>query len=371
VDLLERTYGRPSGAVVEELLISSDSHVIEPEGLWKKQLPKAFQDRAPDLGGRRKTDHPGAMDKTLRLKEMAADGVSAEVLYPTHGLRVLSLDEPALEEACARVYNDWLIDYCQAAPDRLIGLAILSVYNIEGAVREMERCRKAGLRGCVIWQVPAPALPFTSEHYEPLWAAAEDLDMPVNLHILTGHGEGKASAPLQSSAPARDPAMIGDRRSVNQRLSQVMDSLYDIIYAGVLECFPRLKLVLVETEIGWIPFVLEQWDYYYKRHGSERHGLRLKHPPSEYFHRQVYATFFNDAVGGHLLSWWGGDNCMWSNDYPHVNSTWPRSREIVARDMGALRAETRAKLLRENVARLYNMSVPDLAATPLDSPISS
>ena len=371
MSLMERTYGREATAVIDELLISSDSHVIEPEGLWKKQLPKAFQDRAPGFGGRRKNDHPGAMDKRERVKEMTADGVSAEVLYPTHGLRALSLDVPPLEEACARVYNDWLIDYCQAAPDRLIGLAMLSMYNIEGAIQEMERCRKAGLRGTVIWQVPAPDLPFTSSHYDPFWAAAQDLDMPVNLHILSGHGEGKVRAQIQITGQDHSSVMDQDRRSVNQRLTQIMDSLYDIIYAGVLERFPRLKIVLVESEIGWIPFVLEQWDYYYKRHGIDRSGLLIKRPPSEYFHRQVYATFFNDAVGGHLLSWWGMDNCMWSNDYPHVNSTWPNSRQVVARDMGNLSAETRAKLLRENVAQLYNIDIPKLAATMGDPPVSS
>jgi hypothetical protein len=117
-------------------------------------------------------------------------------------------------------------------------------------------------------------------------------------------------------------------------------------------------VVLVENEIGWIPFLLEQWDYYYKRHGADREGVAIKRPPSEYFDRQVYATFFNDAVGGHMLSWWGQDNCMWSNDYPHGNSTWPNSRDIVARDMGDLPAHVRAKLLRENVARLYDVKVP-------------
>ncbi len=356
--ILERTYGRESKAVVDELLISSDSHVIEPEGLWKKQLPKAFQDRAPGFGGRRKNDQPGAMEKSKRVEEMAADGVSAEVLYPTHGLRALSLDDPALEEACTRVYNDWLIDYCQAAPDRLIGNAILSMYNIDGAIQEMERCRKAGLRGSVIWQVPPPEIPFTSDHYNPFWAAAQDLNMPVNLHILSGHGYNKRRALTSADTSVGEPGINQDRSSVNQKLIQTIDALYDIIFSGVLERFPRLKVVLVESEIGWLPFVLEQWDYYFKRHGIDRPGVSLKKLPSEYFHRQVYATFFNDAVGGRLLSWWGVDNCMWSNDFPHGNSTWPHSRGIVARDMGDLPSESRAKLLRENVARLYDISMP-------------
>jgi len=238
--IIERTYGKESNVVIDEVLISSDSHVIEPEGLWKKQLPKVFQDRAPDFGGQRPNDTPGgAMDKNKRVSEMAADGVSAEVLYPTHGLKCL---------------------------------------------------------------------------------------------------------------PAQDVQV--------DRYVEMINSLYELIYSGVLERFPKLKVVLVENELGWIPFVLEQWDYYFKRHGPKREGLAIKKLPSEYFHNQIYTTFFNDAVGGHILSWWGTDNCMWSNDFPHGNSTWPNSRQVVARDLGDLPAPLRAKLVRENVARLYDIPVP-------------
>jgi predicted TIM-barrel fold metal-dependent hydrolase len=360
--ITERTYGRPSSVAIDEVLISADSHVIEPEGLWKKQLQGTFGDRAPDFGGRRRGDNPGAMEGPKRVGEMAADGVSAEVLYPTHGLRALSLDDPELEEACARVYNDWIIDYCGAAPDRLIGLAMLSMYNVEHAVQELERCRKAGLRGATIWQVPPPEIPFTSDHYERFWAAAQEMQMPVNLHILSGHGYSKRRALTPPSPEHR--AMDQERTSVNEKLIQAMDSLYDLIFSGVLERYPQLRVVLVENEIGWIPFLLEQWDYYVKRHGVDRPGLAIKKLPSEYFHEQVYATFFNDAVGGHMLSWWGHDNCMWSNDYPHGNSTWPNSHQIVARDLGDLPADTRAKLVRDNVARLYDFKVPPPVEAP-------
>jgi hypothetical protein len=148
--IIERTYGTAKNAAINELLISSDSHVIEPAGLWQKELPKQFQDRAPDYGGQRPNDAPGgAQDKNKRVAEMAADGVSAEVLYPTHGLKCLSLNDHELEAACCRVYNDWLIDYCSAAPDRLIGISMLSMYDMDAAVKELERCRKAGMRGSV------------------------------------------------------------------------------------------------------------------------------------------------------------------------------------------------------------------------------
>ena len=240
----------------------------------KSSCRKPFKDRAPDFGGQRPNDTPGgAQDKNKRVSEMAADGVSAEVLYPTHGLKCLSLDDHELEAACCRVYNDWLIDYCSAAPDRLIGIAMLSMYDIDGAVKELERCRKAGMRGSVIWQVPPPELPFSSPHYDKFWATSQDLDMPVNLHILSGHGYSRSrSFGLGDTATG----LTAEHNSVNMKLFQSVDSLYELIYSGVLERFPKLKIVLVENELGWIPFVLEQWDYYFKRHGAKREGLAIK-----------------------------------------------------------------------------------------------
>ncbi len=363
--ILERTYAPEAGPAVDEVLVSADSHVIEPAGLWKDNLPRAFRDRAPDLGGSRRNDAPGGMDKSERVKEMAHDGVSAEVLYPTHGLKTLVLGDRDLEEACVRVYNDWLMDYCSAAPESLIGLALLSTYRIDAAIEEMERCRRGGMSGAVVWQVPAPELPFTSRHYDALWASAQELDMPIALHILSGHGYNLRRTFSEGGAPTFDRGIEQERTSVNLKLVYAMDSLYDFIFSGVLERFPRLKLVLVENEIGWLPFILEQWDYYYKRHGTDREALSLTMLPSEYFNRQVYATFFNDAVGGRILSWWGADNCMWSNDYPHGNSTWPKSREIVSRDMGALPPDVRAKLLHENVEKLYGIKTAIPAKVPV------
>jgi predicted TIM-barrel fold metal-dependent hydrolase len=116
-------------------------------------------------------------------------------------------------------------------------------------------------------------------------------------------------------------------------------------------------VVVVENEIGWIPFWLGQCDKYFERHRMIE-PLAITKRPSEYFYRQIYATFFNDEVGGRLLSWWGVDNCMWSSDYPHSNTTWPDSRRVVARDMGHLPAAARAKLVRTNAAQLYKLQVP-------------
>ena len=219
---------------------------------------------------------------------------------------------------------------------------------MDHAVQELTRCKKAGMKGAIIWQLPPPDLSFTSEHYDPFWAAAQDLQMPVSLHINTGH---------RSRGYLDVHGLQSYRRSINIKLEEAIDGLFDIIFSGVLERFPQLKIVVVENEIGWMPFWLEQCDKYYERHRFVE-PLPIKKRPSEYFYRQAYATFFNDETGGRLLSWWGVDNCMWSNDYPHSNSTWPHSREVIARDLGHLSAGDKEKLVRLNVARLYDLKFP-------------
>ena len=371
---------------MEEGVISSDSHVIEVPDLWEKGLPSALKARAPRayfddkrdawmfgspevqaqavgglfMAGQRPDQlesfrragfsvaRPGGWDPIERVKDMKTDGVSAEVLYPSLGLGLYCVEDPALQEALFQAYNDWVIDYCAKVPDRLYAIALLSMFDVDHAIAEMERCKKRGIVGTMIWQVPHPKLPFSDSHYERFWAASQDLELPVHLHILTGFG---GSMKRQTSH-----GVSRFRIGVNQT-REIEDALFEIIFTGVLERYPKLKVVSVENEIGWIPFWLGQCDKAFKRH---RHSekLPIDKLPSEYFYRQIYATFFNDYVGGKLFSWWGTDNCMWSNDYPHQNSTWPNSRAVINRDMGHLPAADRDKLLNANVRKLYSLKAP-------------
>jgi len=256
---------------------------------------------------------------------MEVDGLSAEVLYPTLLLSLYALKDAGLQEACFRLYNDWLIEYCSVDRRRLVGVPAISVYDVGNAVKELERCRRAGLKGALIWQAPHPDLPFHSAHYDKFWAAAEDLDAPVSMHILTGHSyHGKERKGIEHY-----------RGSVNLKLADVANALFDFIFYGVLERHPKLKLVTVENESGWLPFMIQQWDYYFRRFRGVN-PPPITRDPSEYVRNQVFSCFFNDSVCGRNLAWWGEDNLMWSNDYPHANSTWPNSIKVIRRDLGHL-----------------------------------
>jgi predicted TIM-barrel fold metal-dependent hydrolase len=338
---------------MEDILISADSHVMEPHDLWENSLSGRFGDQAPKFKklavGEGFQAHPGGTDPHARIKEMAEDGVSAEVLYPTLGLSLFGLDDATLQEACFQVYNDWLIDYCKVSFDRLVGVAAISIYDVDHAVRELRRCHEAGLKGAIIWEAPHADLPFHSSHYDPFWAACQELDMPLSLHILTGHNYSKnLNARL---------GVEHYRGSVNLKTADAMNALFDFVFYGILERYPRLNLVMVEHEIGWMPWTFQQWDYYYRRFVG-RNPLPIDKVPSEYCKRQVYGTFFNDHVGAQFLSFWEHNNCMWSNDFPHENSTWPHSRDVIARDLGHLPKDTQAKLVRDTVADLYKLRVP-------------
>jgi predicted TIM-barrel fold metal-dependent hydrolase len=337
------------------VIISSDSHVMERPDLWKKGVPEKFREEAPlsppHKVGEGFQAHAGGWDPKARIKEMETDGLSAEVLYPTLGLDLFALDDAAMQEACFRVYNDWLIEYCRADNRRLVGVPAISVYNVDNAVKELERCLKAGLKGAIIWQAPHPDLPFHSSHYDRFWAAAQDMDAPVSLHILTGHSYNKDKE--------RRKGVEHYRGSVNLKLMDIANALFEFIFYGVLQKYPKLKIITVENEVGWLPFMFQQWDYYYRRFRGVN-PPPITRDPSEFAREQIYSAFFNDSVGGHNLAWWGQDNCMWSNDFPHPNSTWPNSLKVIQRDLGHLPPQTQTKVLCTNVSRLYKMDVAKL-----------
>ena len=203
-------------------LFSADSHVIEPADLWRDVLPANFWGTTP------RSDKPGGTDPELRCGEMVQDGVVAEVLYATLGLRVFGVQDPATQEEACRVYNDWLANYFSVAPDRLLGIALIAAFDADRAVAEIERCGRLGYRGIMLWQVPHPDLPFRSHHYDPIWEAAVEAQPPgrtphpLRLRILHQQGRGPRGAVAREPGrrsdrglpPSRSPAPHGEPQAV-------------------------------------------------------------------------------------------------------------------------------------------------------------
>ncbi|HEY4134045.1 MAG TPA: amidohydrolase family protein [Alphaproteobacteria bacterium] len=349
---VEDKYAAAAETKVPKLLVSADSHVDEPIALWDS-LPADQREQLPKLvtwdNSKRAA---GGLDPKIRIEHMDLDGVSAEVLYPTITLRAFAAPQKA-QEGAFRLYNDWLASYCKTSPKRLFGIPCLSVYDIDAAVKEMQRCHDMGLRGGLIWQVPEPSLPFKSMHYEKLWAAASELGYPINFHILSGFSYNRFMGQVQGMEVVRG--------SVNIKTADAVTTVFDLVWSGVFERHPKLKLQMVESEIGWLPFVLQQWDYYFQRFTKPGQAAMQKfeiaRKPSEIFKEHFYATFMDDDVGAHMLKIWGEKNCMWSSDYPHGNMTWPNSRAFLAKQMADMDPARIKRLTSQNVIDLYKLEL--------------
>ena len=328
-------------------MISTDSHVMEPDELWQ-QLPKRLSDELPNVPFR--NSPPGALKADLRLQDQVNDGLAAEILFPNYGMALYAVDNHELQEESFKLYNDWLQDWCSPDPRRLVGVPLISVYDQKGAVKEFHRSLDKGMRGALIWQVPDPALPFSNtEHYDPIFAAIAEADEPVICHILTGHGYMKEGHKRN---------VEGMKDSTNTKTNDSANTLFDFIFYGYFERHPKLKLLLAESEVGWIPFLLQQWDYYFERHRNA-YPVPITRKPSELFAEHVYCTFLEDYVGTRFLPWWGKKNCMWSNDYPHFNMTFPHSRQVMAYHLNGLPDEDVRRYTWDNAMDLFKLDLTD------------
>lgn len=385
-------------------LISADSHVSDFPGLWNAELLAAYGCRAlhvskdggtsahglaagglfgdwvvgeglvpfPAGGGnvggfpgaeraQRLNDFdvtrdapPGASDPLLRLKEMEIDGLSAEVIVPTYALRVNMMRDAELQRACLRASNAWLGRFCAAAPDRLIGVGILSVHDRAGAVEDLRHCIELGLRAVAIPAIPSPELSFASSHYESLWAAAAEAGVPVVLHALPPPETQAASRrPRPIVSEGRTMSIIEDFHLANILYAHpIQVSLAQLILSGVLARHPKLRLVISEWGTAWIPNFLSNMDGSYSYRSD---GLPIDMLPSEYFYRQVYCTFDRplELPAPYLERL--QDRLMFGSDYPHVESSWPRSRQTFEQNCEGVPEPIRRKLAAANCMALYGL----------------
>jgi predicted TIM-barrel fold metal-dependent hydrolase len=368
-------------------IISADSHITEPPNTYLDHIDPTYRATAPHMvdGGADVGDlfvidgmkrpvamglvaaagkpaeeirvmgvkfddlHKGGSDPEARLADQDRDGVAAEIIYPTVGMVLCNHPDGDYKKACFDAYNRWIAEYCGAHPDRLIGCGQTAMRSPEEGIADLERIKALGLRGVMMPGQPANDADYDDPVYDDFWRAAIDLQLPLSFHILTTRSEH-----------TRGPKM-------NSFLSVVrgcQDIMGMLVLGGVFERHPRLKIVCVEADAGWVPHFMYRMDHAYNRHRYWLPaGQQLTRMPSEYFAEHIYVTFQDDWTAFSHADSMNWHRLMWANDFPHSDSTWPWSQEMLAEQTQQLRPEQREAILSSNVAELYNIDRSTLLAT--------
>lgn len=368
-----------SGSAIDWTFISADSHIVEPRDLFTGRTTARFRDRVPrvesddrcdwlivegleprplgiegsminskangeivtNFDHRYEENRAGATDVNERIKDQEGDNVVGEVLYPWMCLLAAKIPDIELKAETFRIYNDWLAEsFVAKAPDRVVGAGLLPLGgDIELAIAEAQRCAELGLR---TYQLPAVVAghPYEDPYFEPLWSALEEIGAPVSFH--SGSGEDAFDYPFVSAA-----VTVPIKMKLHQVLSQ-------IVYGGIAERHPALRMVLVESGLGWIASAVTYMDHWW---GDHRTWLdpQLPVPPSEYVHRQVWATFEDDRAGILTMPLLNVDHVMWGNDYPHTEGLWPASLRTLPGVLEGLSVEDQRKVTHDNAAALYGL----------------
>jgi predicted TIM-barrel fold metal-dependent hydrolase len=359
-------------------VISADSHVTEHPDTYRAHIEPGLRDRAPRLvhdeargdlylipdlpqgmlpmgliaaagkrpeeirlDGRFEDWHPGGWDPAARLEAQDRDGVAAEILYPTVGMVLCRHPDLDYKKACMEAYNRWIAEYCAASPARLLGVGQTAARNPEDAIRDLEAIRALGLRGVMLPARPGHA-DWDDRGWDPFWEAAIDVGLPLSFHILTDPAD---------ALPKRGPVMnfaVGIIRG-NQDLMAML------VFSGVFDRHPRLRVVCVEADAGWVPHWMYRMDHYYDRHRYMR-AIELARMPSDYVREHIYTTFQDDWVAFRMLDMVNPRRLMWANDFPHSDSTWPRSQQVLAEHTAHLSDAERTLIVHDNVAELYGLA---------------
>ncbi len=369
-------------------IISADNHVVEPADLWTSRAEGKFKERVPRIvreengsdwwycdgyevsgvelgtqaGLRFEAPEEISMERDTfdetrlggyipeeHVKDMAIDGIDVSVIYPSTGLLLYSIPDGELLSYIFKIYNDWVAEFCSAYPKVLKGIAMINVDDIGEGIKELERCAKLGFVGAMTSVYPPEERPYSLPIYDPLWAAAQDLQMPLSLHIATNRpGPGQEFQNLRTV----DPWFLSN---VDH---WVRESIGQMIFTGVFERYPKLQIGAVEMELSWVPHFLDRIDYTYTQRQVEFTPYRFKEDmlPSDYFHRNVFLGFQEDAVGIRLRDIIGVDSLMWGGDYPHPESTFPRSRQIIDEILMECTEEEKVKITGGNATRVYNLN---------------
>ena len=289
-----------------------------------------------------------------RLEDQVLDGVDVEIVFPTSGLLCWATPDPLFAMAMCRAWNRWgheqFHDHMQS---RILPMALIAAGDQEGAMREITWAAEHGYRGVCLGNSPiyGPTehgkLQYNDPSFEPMWSLLEETGLVVTFHVSTG----------------KDPRAAGGNGGaiinyVCHSMQTTIEPLVHLITSGVFERHPRLRAGLVESGIGFVPWLMETMDYAYKAHHFWVRPV-IPELPSDYFRRNCFATFQEDHVGLQLAEELGiVDNLLWANDYPHHEGSWPHSAAAIERTMSHLSDESRAKILGLNAARVFDLDVP-------------
>ena len=369
--------------MAKERIISADSHVNPPKDLWTSRAPAALRERAPrvestpqgdfwivdtritnafglDAAAGRKPEEfkpsgltykdmrPGSYDPVARLADMDQDGVDAEVLYFGGPVTQYATD-PELRRFVVQTYNDWMLELSKAAPSRLVGLAHVPLIDIDEACAELRRVARMGLKGFHVDPFPDErgGKALWDAAYEPFWALVAETRLPMSFHIV-GPRNSNVAATFMNPTPGVKETFIAIAPI------SICETVSTLIFTGILARHPDLRFVLVECGIGWIPYFLERMDQTFAKHRFWTKSA-LTEKPSTYWYRQGHATFIQDMTGVAERHRAGLHNVLWSTDYPHSDSTWPHSREVLAAHFAGVPADERALIAGGNAARLYGL----------------
>ena len=367
-------------------LIDAELHVMEPVDLWERYIDPEFKSRAPRRMSERRWDirtlvegevmaamtddnYPAAsvaeettlaeryaeeiaadFDPASQVKAMDKEGVDLAVLYPTSAMYITAKNgmDPRFAEAACRAYNDWLYDYMQAAdPGRVFGAAAVSPHDVETAVSESRRAvATLGFKAIFLRPNMYNNRPWHDAHYDPLWATAQELGVPIGFHETTG-------SRMPAAGADRFPDDLGIAHIATHSVEQMMACM-DIIMGGVMERFPKLKFGFLEGQCGWLPFWLDRMDDHFEwRHPyGEMQNLKMK--PSEYFQRQGFvAVECDEEFVSHVVDAVGDDCIVTTTDYPHGDAKYPHSMDNFMKL--PLSDASKRKILWDNPARLYGL----------------
>ena len=384
-------------------IADSDMHVMEPPDLWQRYIDPAFRHAAPqglsemhrDMRVRVKSrvvlrmgsveplraapgrhrgwqaHHEDAYARPAELgwnaasqvEAMDREGLDKTVLFPSRGLFVLGFDtvqmmgtdglEPEFAAAIARAYNDWLHDFCAEAPDRMFGAGMVAPHDVDAAVLEARRCvEEYGFKAVFLSPGCINRRPWHHPVYDPLWAECERLGVPISFH-----GGGQTYLRPDFSLEVFDDLMMW--HTFSQPLG-IMATAVSLTSGGVFERFPRLRAALLEGNCSWAPWLFYRLDEHYEWIGWKE-APSLEKKPSEYFRSNCFLSVEADEeTARQYIEWFGDDNLVFSTDYPHGDSKFPRAVESFFEL--PIPEESKRKIASANWSRLYGIPLGE--ATP-------